>query len=339
MLSILTNVRLYRYKLNANDSILASDIHNDLPSELVEKYKVDYTAGGAGQNVMRVVASILKRQGIEAEVMFSGCVGKDDYGKQMEERASADGVITKYAYAQDGTPTGTCAVLLTNQGKNRSNCAFLGASQKFSHQHLVDNWKQLVETTDIIYITGFLLPVCTNLFTLLGNHIAQQGDHNKRFALNLSATYVSAAFGTALDETIKFVDIVFGNDDEAIAFSDHKGWSLRDVEEIAKKIALESKVRNTVPRLVVITQGERPVVVAEHKGNGRVETKLFPVEQLSDDKVVDTNGAGDSFCGGFLSQFIQKKNLDQCVKFGNYAAREIIQVSGIVMPKFDNIPN
>lgn len=46
------------------------------------------------------------------------------------------------------------------------------------------------------------------------------------------------------------------------------------------------------------------------------------------EEIVDTNGAGDAFVGGFLSQFIQKQPLGVCVRCGIWAARQIIQRSG-----------
>lgn len=76
---------------------------------------------------------------------------------------------------------------------------------------------------------------------------------------------------------------------------------------------------------MIITQGSAPVLLFENDGNKITE---YPVELLPADKVVDTNGAGDAFVGGFLSQYIQKKSYDICIKCGNWAARHVIQNSG-----------
>ncbi len=50
------------------------------------------------------------------------------------------------------------------------------------------------------------------------------------------------------------------------------------------------------------------------------------------EKLVDTNGAGDAFVGGFLSQIVLGKDLAQAVKAGNYAANVVIQRSGATYP-------
>lgn len=53
----------------------------------------------------------------------------------------------------------------------------------------------------------------------------------------------------------------------------------------------------TRPRVVVITQGSSETIVAVQ---GVVRT--FPVEKIPNHLLVDTNGAGDAFVGGFIAQ-------------------------------------
>ena len=65
--------------------------------------------------------------------------------------------------------------------------------------------------------------------------------------------------------------------------------------------------------------------------NGEVTT--YDVEILPTEKLVDTNGAGDAFVGGFLSQLVQGKDMRTCVLAGHYSARVIIQASGCTLPE------
>ncbi|XP_039138651.1 adenosine kinase 1-like [Dioscorea cayenensis subsp. rotundata] len=97
------------------------------------------------------------------------------------------------------------------------------------------------------------------------------------------------------------MDYVFNNETEARTFSKVHGWETENVEEIALKISALPKASGTHKRITVITQGSDPVVVAE---DGRL--KLFPVILLPPkEKLVNTNGAGDAFIGGLLSQLVQ----------------------------------
>ena len=45
-------------------------------------------------------------------------------------------------------------------------------------------------------------------------------------------------------------------------------------------------------------------------------------------KAVDTNGAGDAFCGGFFSGLLQGKSIKDSVNCGHYTAGVVIQRSG-----------
>ena len=60
--------------------------------------------------------------------------------------------------------------------------------------------------------------------------------------------------------------------------------------------------------------------------------------KIDKDKIVDTNGAGDAFVGGFLSQFVDGKEEKVCVAAGTYAAQYMIQRAGTTLegkPEFD----
>jgi adenosine kinase len=53
---------------------------------------------------------------------------------------------------------------------------------------------------------------------------------------------------------------------------------------------------------------------------------------LAKELLVDTNGAGDAFVGGFLAQLVQGKSIADAVAAGHWAARYIIQQSGTQLP-------
>ena len=63
---------------------------------------------------------------------------------------------------------------------------------------------------------------------------------------------------------------------------------------------------------------------------------VLPVQTFSpsssQSKIVDTNGAGDAFVGGFLAYLAKGKDLEAAVQAGHYAAGVIIQHSGCTFP-------
>merc|ERR1712113_622380 len=101
-----------------------------------------------------------------------------------------------------------------------------------------------------------------------------------------------------------------------------------DLKEVALKVASSPKKNDKRPRTVVFTQGSSSTIVA---CNGTV--KEYAVVPLPKEQLVDTNGAGDAFVGGFLSQLVQEKPIEECVDAGHWAAKYIIQQSGTTISK------
>jgi adenosine kinase len=251
--------------------------------------------------------------------VFFGCVGKDDTSKTLAKCAESAGVDVRYQYSADH-PTGKCAVLIT--GQDRSLVTKLDAANHFTVDHLEPNWS-VVEKAKTYYSSGFFLTVSAESMLKVAQHAV---DNGKVFAMNLSAPFLSQFFSEPMEKVMALSAIVFGNETEAVAFAEKQGYGITNVKEIAEKMAqipLEGKIKRTV----VITQGADTVIVV-HDG----KTKEYPVKKLSADKIVDTNGAGDAFVGGYLAQLVQGKDQDTCVKCGVWAATEIIQRSGCTVP-------
>lgn len=84
----------------------------------------------------------------------------------MEKKAKGDGVKVLYVIDENGTATGTCAVLVTDKGENRSLCAYLGAAEKLTKEHLVRNW-YWVEKAKIFYLAGHSISVTSDSIVTL----------------------------------------------------------------------------------------------------------------------------------------------------------------------------
>lgn len=75
------------------------------------------------------------------------------------------------------------------------------------------------------------------------------------------------------------------------------------MNDIAVAIAKFAKSNTKRPRVAIVTHGAKPVIVASHMpGSDEVSLKEYPIKPLSKEQIVDTNGAGDAFVGGFMAQ-------------------------------------
>lgn len=310
---------LAKYDISLNNAILAEERHMGIYTDLVKDYPVQYIAGGSAQNTIRVCQWMLQSPGTTA---YMGAVGADAYGKTLEECATADGVLVHYQKNAD-VPTGTCAVLIN--GGERSLVANLAAANTFNTAHLeTEAAKAIVDRAQIYYISGFFLTVSLESILQVANAAVS---NSKVFSMNLSAPFVCEFFGDRLAACMPFCDFVFGNESEAAAYGKTKDFG-DDIRQIALKTAAQPKASGTRPRIVVFTQGCEPTLVA---CNGQITE--FPVDPLSKELLVDTNGAGDAFVGGFLAQLAKGLPVAECVRAGHWAARMIIQRSGCSFPK------
>jgi adenosine kinase len=310
---------LAKWELKEDDAILCGEKHIPMFKEITEKFKVGYIAGGSTQNTARVAQWMIGRKNVTT---YMGCIGNDEYGKILHDKATEDGVNAVYQ-RHPTLKTGTCAVCLT--GNNRSLCAHLAAAENFTADHLdVPENRELMTKAKFYYIAGFFLTTCPKALMTVAKHCAET---NKVFSMNLSAAFLTTVFKGPMMDAMPYVDILFGNEDEATAFANEHKFETSSIPEIALKLAALPKINSKRTRLVVITQGAKPVIVA-FEG----KTQEFAVEELEQQKLVDSNGAGDAFVGGFLSRYIQNKPLNECVAAGNWASRVILQRTGCTFP-------
>jgi adenosine kinase len=283
---------------------------------------VQFIAGGATQNSIRVAQWMLQAPGSTA---YMGCIGKDANGEKMKEACAADGVKTAYM-EDESTPTGCCAVLIPKGTPERSLCTNLNAANNFKVEHLKkpENWA-ICEAAKIIYSAGFFITVCPDAMKAA---CAEAEKHDGLYCVNLSAPFLMQVppFKAVYNELMPKVDFLFGNETEAQTWADTEGWDTQDVAFIATRLSLIPGAKSR-KRTVVITQGADPTIVAI---NGQVTQ--YPIIALPKEKLVDTNGAGDSFVGGFLAGLSKGLPIEACCKAGAHAASIVVQHSGCTYP-------
>ncbi|KAI5107949.1 adenosine kinase isoform 1 [Silurus meridionalis] len=204
---------LDKYGLKPNDQILAEEKHKEMFEEIRKKFNVEYHAGGATQNSVKIAQWMIQEP--HKVATFFGCIGEDEFGQILKQKAEECHVDAHY-YEQSEEPTGTCAACIT--GDNRSLVANLAAAncyKKEKHLDLEENWK-LVEKAKVYYIAGFFLTVSLESILKVAKHASE---NNKIFCMNLSAPFISEFFKDSLMKVMPYVDILFGNEAS-------RSWSL-----------------------------------------------------------------------------------------------------------------
>lgn len=309
---------LEKYSLKANDAILVDantgDKRMKIYEEVINKPNVHFVAGGAAQNTARGAAYVLGPQ----KVGYFGSVGQDTYAEKLLSENETAGVVSFYQ-VQKSVGTGKCAALITDH--NRSLVTDLGAANHFTPDHLDAHWDK-VEAAKLFYIGGFHLTVSPEAICKLGKHAQENG---KPFILNLSAPFIPQFFKSALEQVLPYTTYVIANESEAASYAESYGLacSKDDLETIAKHIVGDSSQRT-----VIFTHGLEPTVVVSHQG-----TKNIPVKAIDSEKIVDTNGAGDAFAGGFVGGLAQSFDLLKSIDLGQWLAALSLQEIGPSFPK------
>ena len=278
--------------------------------------------GGSALNSARACGwSFNKQTPGKGVVGYMGAIGKDARGTALADSVK-DSFVEGYFQQEEETETGACAVVV--HGKERALCANLGAAVKFSTDHLDANMDK-VKNASMIYASGFFITSNAKALRQIADACAEQ---DKVFAFNLSAVFVIQFYLDDVKYAIERADFVFGNEDECDAFGKAIGMEGASREDVTKAILAMPKTNPKRDRHVITTQGSLPVIVTTLNSEGKTHTDLVPLDPIDKSKIVDTNGAGDSFVGAFFAGLVQGKSVTDCVKAGNNLAGIVICKDG-----------
>lgn len=290
-------------------------------------------------------------------VVYTGCVGDDELAEQLRAANKREGLDEAYL-VKKGEKTGACAVVITGHHRYvlfaaskicddidyvpRSLVTTLRAAEKFEKSHLSSPAiASYIDSAKVFYVEGFFLTHGTESVLEIGKKASEAGkvstpivpSHSmisdspldQVFALNLSAPFIPQFFAIQLQQVLPYCDIVIGNEAEAEAWASATGHPNKtDLVEVAKSIAAQPKSNASRPRVVIITHGPKSTTLVS---SADIENpKIFTVTPLKDEEIVDTNGAGDAFAGGFLGAFVSGKSIDECVEIGHKLGAMCVQL-------------
>jgi adenosine kinase len=257
-----------------------------------------------------------------------GSVGNDNYGDLYEKLLKEESILPLFERFNE-VNTGVCAVYCHN--KDRGHVTDLGASTLVSQEFVQKIWDSF-KNTELIYTELFILKHRKNIVYML----AELGTCDRKiFGFNLPSFYFIETFLEDIKALFEHADIVFTNAAEAIFFGTH--LMINDSEnlsELCVQLAKFPKKNKTKKRIVVITCGPNPAHIAEydHLNNSISYSEKHVPDFVDEELIVDTNGAGDAFAGGFLAKYVKGESLGECAKAGHWAAAMIIQRRGCQLP-------
>ena len=229
-------------------------------------------------------------------------VGHDSNAQAfIQQTASAN--LQLHAKKQHGD-TGTCMVLIDESGE-RSMLTCLGNCANIEADDL--DW-QALKASQWLLIEGYLLTVPANL-QLAMECIQLAKQHGVSVAFTLSDPAMANYFNAQAWQILALQpEVIFCNEAEFALLADAP-FSVMEAQQWLAKVNQNG--------LLVVTQGEMGASAITCQQS--VQQPLLQAVQ-----VVDTNGAGDAFMGGFMAAFSQNDDLGLALQAGQAFAADIV---------------
>ncbi len=258
-----------------------------------EEIGIDSVSAQPGGSAANTIAA-LARLGIKTG--FIGRVGDDADGAYLRSEMANEGVDTRWIEVARGR-TGS-AIVLIDPGGERSMYVYSGVNDALS---LTPENISYVKSARYLHLSSFVGETVIDV---------------QRKILDRSKAEISFAPGMlyvrrgldALEGIISNARVVFLNRDEIEMLT---GSGYRDGAGELNDIGAE---------LVVVTLGGDGCYI--RTSDAEVSIPSFAA------RVVDTTGAGDAFCAGFLYGLLNDEPLGVCGRLGNWVAMNCIEAVG-----------
>lgn len=269
--------------------------------------------GGAPANLLTVAAHM----GYQTE--FIGKVGADLHGDFLKKTLEEEGIGTRYLIQDESFFTTLAFVEIAENGERHFSFSRKpGADTQLRAEELN---QQLLENCKIFHFGALSL---TNEPSRTATIEAVKGAKAAGVLISYDPNYRESLWfdkQTAVSQMksmIPYADIMKVSDEELVL--------LTGIEDYNKAV---TQLLELGPKLVAVTLGSDGVLLAREYKREKVEG--FKVN------AIDTTGAGDSFWGGFLSEYLkQEKSLEEftweeiknCAVYGNATAALCVQRRG-----------
>lgn len=256
----------------------------------------------SGGSVANTVAGFANLGGTAA---YIGHVRDDQLGEIFNHDMRSLGVDIRLSPASSGAATARSYILITPDAQRTMN-TYLGSCTELG---LADITDATVGTAKVILLEGYVWDIEE------GPALAQKAieiarGSGAKIALSLSDAHCvdrhRASFADAIGSG---VDVVIADENEITA--------LFEADSFDESL---SKLRN-FDTLFVITRSEQGSVIVH--GDEKVMQAATRVK-----KVVDTTGAGDAYCAGFLYGWAHDWSLAESARLGTHCATSVIQHIG-----------
>ena len=269
-----------------------ADTGNKIWLDLKDK-GIKYVAGGSAANTISACAILGMKTG------FIGKVGKDDIGSLFKSDQVQEGINSMLERGK--APSGRCIVIVNKETSDRTFATYLGAALELEPEDLDP---ARFDGYDYLHIEGYLV----QNQRLVRRAVEIGRNKGMQISLDLASYNVVESNLAFLHDIVRnYVDIVFANESEAMAFT---GLKPREaVDQIAGMC-----------RIAIVKEGKNGSLIKSGDE--------FHFVDVAPGVPRDGTGAGDVYAAGFLYALSMGQPLDVCGKVGSIIAAKVIEVIG-----------
>lgn len=225
-----------------------------------------------------------------AKVSFLGMVGNDDFGAFVRTSLEKRGVDTSNLIEVSTAATGLTAIL--NYDQDRANVTYPGA---MSIMGVKDIRPKVIAQAKHVHISSIFLQ--ETLHKDIYEIVKLVKDNGATLSMDMQFD-PEEKWDFDYKKILPLVDIFMPN--------------IQELTAVTGKKTLEEAVAEVRPyiNVLVVKMGSKGSTVVTKEGE-----KFLPA--MLNSNVVDAIGAGDSFNSGFITAFVQGKDLEYCQYLGN----------------------
>ncbi len=260
--------------------------------------------GGAESNVAIGLARLGHVSG------WCGRLGNDPFGQRIIKAIRGEGVDVSRAELTEEAPTG---LMIRENVAGKSSVYYYrkqSAASRMTPEHLDE---QYIASAKILHVTGITPALSASCAEAVSNAMDMAKRHGVKVSfdpnLRLKLWGVEEACKVLLPLAMKADYFLPGLDE------------LKLLYETDSMDAILAKL-DELPGACIIKGGENETYLYEKKG------ELIAVPYFKAENVIDTVGAGDGFCAGFLAGLLREYSLEESVRLGNLIGSQVIQAVG-----------
>lgn len=271
-----------------------------LSAEIKEETKINnriIQTGGSAANTVHGIAKLGGSCG------YIGKISNDEFGNFYVEDFRNNKINTHFFYSETGTGHATG---LISPDSERTFGTYLGAAMELTAEEMTPD---IFCNYGILHIEGYLV----QNHTLIEVALKIAKENGLLASIDMASFNIVEANIEFLHRIIhEYVDIVFANEEEALALTG------KAPEEALAEIA-------SMCSIAVVKVGAQGSLI--QSGNRVIRIEAIPARSI------DTTGAGDIYASGFLYALSENLDLEVAGKIGSLLAGNVVEVTGAKIPE------